>query len=313
MVFPTFAAWAATYGKVYNGEEAVAREHVYNANIAWIEEHQAEVDFELGANQFADLTLDEFRAQYLTLKPENQAGSQAYLGKHTYSGTDLPDEIDWSTKAAVSPVKDQGQCGSCWAFSAVGGLEGRAAIATGNLQQFSEQQLVDCDHNGDQGCNGGLMDTAFEYLQGSSGVCTEDSYGYQGRAGTCQESSCTVGLQASAITGYKDVDATEDALQEAVAEGPVSVAIEADSPFFQLYSKGVFSSNLCGANLDHGVLAVGYGVDNGKKYWKVKNSWATSFGENGYIRMLKGKGGKGQCGILTGPPSYPVIASDVTV
>merc|ERR1712137_1430590 len=102
-------------------------------------------------------------------------------------------------------------------------------------------------------------------------------------------------------------DATEEALQEAVAEGPVSVAIEADSPFFQLYSKGVFSSNFCGANLDHGVLAVGYGVDNGK------NSWATSFGENGYIRMLKGKGGKGQCGILTGPPSYPVIASDVTV
>merc|ERR1712137_1240081 len=130
----------------------------------------------------ADLTLDEFRAQYLTLKPENQAGSQAYLGKHTYSGADLPDEIDWSTKAAVSPVKDQGSCGSCWAFSAVGGLEGRAAIATGNLQQFSEQQLVDCDHNGDQGCNGGLMDTAFEYLQGSAGVCTEDLW----LQGTCR-------------------------------------------------------------------------------------------------------------------------------
>lgn len=313
MVFPTFAAWAATYGKVYNGDEAVLREQVYNSNVEWINQHQAEVDFELGANQFADLTLEEFAAQYLTLKPENEAGAEAYLGKHTFSGADLPDEIDWSTKTAVSPVKDQGSCGSCWAFSAVGGLEGRAAIATGNLQQFSEQQLVDCDKNGDEGCNGGLMDTAFQYLQGSAGVCTEDSYGYKGRGGDCQESSCTVGLKASAITGYKDVDATEEALQEAVAEGPVSVAIQANSPFFQLYSKGVFSSNLCGANLDHGVLTVGYGVDSGKKYWKVKNSWGSSFGEDGYIRMLKGKGGKGQCGILTGPPSFPVISSDVTV
>lgn len=312
MVFPAFAAWAATYGKVYNGDEAVLREQVYNANIEWIQQHQAEVDFELGANQFADLTLDEFAAQFLKLKPQNDA-KESYLGKHTFSGADLPDAIDWSTQSAVSPVKDQGSCGSCWAFSAIGALEGRAAIATGNLQQFSEQQLVDCDHNGDQGCQGGLMDTAFEYLQGSSGLCTEDSYGYKGKAGTCAEPSCTVGLEASAITGYKDVDATEEALQEAVAEGPVSVAIQANSPFFQLYSKGVFSSNLCGANLDHGVLTVGYGVDGDKKYWKVKNSWGSSFGEDGYIRMLKGKGGKGQCGILTGPPSYPVISSAVTV
>jgi len=317
MVFPTFAAWAATYGKAYNGDEAIARETVYNANVLWLEQNQhiAEAEgFTVGATQFADLTLDEFAASYLTLKASDKP-SGANLETHMYSGADLPDEIDWTLKSAVSPVKDQGSCGSCWAFSTVGSLEGRAAIAAGNLQQFSEQQLVDCDKDfGDLGCKGGLMDNAFQYLMQSKGACTEESYGYKGRAGTCQIDSCTIGLAGSAVTGYKDVAADTNALAEAVAEGPVSVAIQANSPFFQLYTGGVFSSNLCGKTLDHGVLAVGYGVDNGAQYWKVKNSWATTFGEKGYIRMSKGtKGNVGQCGILTGPPSYPVISSAVSV
>jgi C1A family cysteine protease len=314
MVFPTFAAWAATYGKVYNGDE-VAREAVYNANVEWIKAHQHEAEgFTIGANQFADLTQEEFAAQYLTLKVDDKPAG-VNMGTHEYSGADLPDEIDWSTKSAVSPVKDQGSCGSCWAFSTVGSLEGRAAIATGNLQQFSEQQFVDCDTDfGDQGCNGGLMDNAFKYLMQSKGACTEDSYGYKGKGGSCQIDSCTIGLEASKVTGFKDVAADTNALKEAVAEGPVSVAIQANSPFFQLYTGGVFKSNLCGKNLDHGVLTVGYGTDGGVDYWKVKNSWATSFGEQGYIRMIRGtKGTTGQCGILTGPPSYPVIASEVTV
>merc|ERR1712048_501682 len=206
-----------------------------------------------------------------------------------------------STKSAVSPVKNQGSCGSCWAFSTMGSLEGRAAIATGNLQQFSEQQFVDCDN-------------AFKYLMQSKGACTEDSYGYKGKAGSCQIDSCTIGLEASKVTGYKDVAADAEALKEAVAEGPESVAIQANSPFFQLYTGGVFKSNFCCATLDHGVLTVGYGVDGGNQYWKVKNSWGGSWGEHGYIRMIRGtKGATGECGILTGPPSYPVISSDVTV
>jgi len=309
MVFPTFAAWAAMYGKVYNGDES-AREATYNANIEFIQ--QNDVDGTMGVTQFMDLTLEEFKAQHTGLKGSSIPAGKAYLGRHTYSGAALPESVDWSTQGAVSAVKDQGSCGSCWAFSTVGSLEGRAQIARGNLQQFSEQQFVDCDTTfGDQGCNGGLMDQAFQYAM-QADICTEDSYPYKGAGSSCAASSCTTGLKSSEITGYKDVDATEEALAEAVAEGPVSVAVEADT-VFQFYRGGIVKTGLCGANLDHGVLVVGYGVDSGTKYWKVKNSWAKSFGEDGYIRLVKGKGGKGECGILTGPPSYPVISSSVSV
>jgi len=310
-VFPTFAAWAAMYGKVYNGDEA-AHEAIYNANVEWIKANND--DGTQGLSPFMDMTREQFNSQYLGLKSETRVdNSVAYLGKFEATGADTPDEIDWSTKGAVSPVKDQGSCGSCWAFSAVGSLEGRAQLATGNLQQYSEQQFVDCDKAfGDQGCNGGLMDNAFTYLMQSKGACTEESYGYKGRGGSCQISSCTIGLQASQVTGFQDVDGTEEALQEAVAQGPVSVAVQANT-VFQFYNKGIVKTNLCGANLDHGVLAVGYGVEDGTKYWKVKNSWNANWGEHGYIRLLKGKGSKGECGILSGPPSFPVISASVEV
>jgi len=240
-----------------------------------------------------------------------------YLGRFESTGAALPDSIDWVENGAVSAVKNQGTCGSCWAFSTVGSLEGRAQIATGNLQQFSEQQLVDCDKDfGDAGCRGGLMDNAFTYLMQSKGACTEDSYGYTGhKKDDCAIDSCTIGLPASSITGFQDVAATDAAFREALSHGPVSVAIEADT-IFQFYFGGIIKSGLCGAKLDHGVLAVGYGTDNGQTYWKVKNSWGGSWGEKGYVRMKADKGGnsKGECGILSGPPSYPVISSgSVTV
>jgi len=227
-----------------------------------------------------------------------------------YSGAALPDSIDWSQKGAVSPVKNQGSCGSCWAFSTVGSMEGRHQIASGQLQQFSEQQYVDCDKNfGDKGCSGGLMDNGFKYAM-QADICTEESYPYKGKGGSCQTSSCSVGLTKGSVTGYKDVDQTEEALQEAVAAGPVSVAVDAVT-LFQFYFGGIMSLP-CGATLDHGVLAVGYGEQNGKKYWKVKNSWGQMWGEHGYVRMLRGKSGAGECGIRK-QASYPVISATVNV
>jgi C1A family cysteine protease len=159
--------------------------------------------------------------------------------------------------------------GSCWAFSTTGALEGAWQIATGKLVSLSEQQLVDCSKaEGNQGCSGGLMDNGFKYEE-SAAVCTEDSYPYQAQNGICHTSGCTVGIPDHGVTGYKDVTPQdEDALAEAVAQQPVSVAIEADQSIFQLYTGGVLDG-ACGTQLDHGVLAVGYGVEDGKKYWLV--------------------------------------------
>lgn len=313
-LFATAAAYESEWQEfqAVQGARNGAIPAAFKANVDIVKAHNSQDSSSKMSytGPFAALSQDDFKEQFLTGLQGEVSHEAAHLGKHVYSGAVLPDSIDWSQQGAVTPIKNQGQCGSCWAFSTVGSLEGRNQIATQNLVSLSEQQFVDCDKV-DQGCNGGLMDNAFKYVMNSGGACTENSYGYTGRDGSCQASSCTVGVQSSAITGYKDVDGTEEALAEAVAQGPVSVAVDAESKF-QLYSGGIVTSN-CGTSLDHGVLTVGYGEESGTKYWKVKNSWGASWGEDGYIRLLKGKGGAGECGILTGPPSYPVIASSVAV
>jgi len=203
-------------------------------------------------------------------------------------------------------VKNQGSCGSCWAFSTTGSIESSYAIATGKLVSLSEQQLVDCsDSYGNYGCDGGLMDYAFEYVIANGGLCTEDSYPYQGVDGTCKSTSCSM---YDPIQSYSDVTPdSESSLEASVAIRPVSVAIEADQSSFQFYSTGILTGK-CGTNLDHGVLAVGYGTDGTTEYWKVKNSWGTSWGEEGYVLICRncGKNGnEGECGI-NHEPSYPV-------
>jgi hypothetical protein len=303
-----FDHFKTKYGKVYNGiDEESVRFGNFKANIGIIRATNARnLTYKLGVNQFADLTQDEFAATYTGLKPESLWSDLPRLGTHEYSGAALASSVDWTTKGVVTPVKNQGQCGSCWSFSTTGALEGAWALSTGNLVSLSEQQFVDCDTT-DSGCNGGLMDNAFSFAKKTS-ICTESSYPYKATGGTCQESSCSVGIPQGGVTGYTDVSKdSEQALMEALGQQPVSIAIEADQSSFQMYKSGVLT-NSCGSSLDHGVLAVGYGTDSGTDYWKVKNSWGSSWGEQGYIRLQRGKGGAGECGLLAGPPSYPVVS-----
>merc|ERR1711862_379756 len=213
------------------------------------------------------------------------------------------DAVDWVAGGAVTPVKNQGSCGSCWSFSTTGALEGAWEIATGHFVSVSEQQFVDCSKQ-NSGCSGGLMDYAFAFAEGTS-LCTEGTYAYTASDGTCSPGGCTVAIPKGGVTGFTDVEHNEQALMSAVSLQPVSVAIEADRSAFQSYNTGVLQGN-CGTQLDHGVLCVGYGIDNGVDYWKVKNSWGSSWGEAGYVRMLRGKGGDGECGILKSA-SYPSV------
>jgi len=317
MVMPTFAAWAAMYNKAYNGEEAANREAIYNTNVAVYEAHNADTTqtFTMGVNQFSDLSNDEFRALYASgLKGISARPRTAYLGEHKYEGEALADSLDWSTKGAVTPVKDQGQCGSCWAFSTTGSLEGASQISSGQLKSMSEQQLVDCSGSyGNQGCNGGLMDDGFDYAEANP-IATEASYPYTAKDGSCH-SSFTTALPKGAVTGYKDVTANSvDAMMSALQLGPVSIALDGGGSSFQGYKSGVLTGN-CGSQLDHGVLAVGYGTLDGTDYWKVKNSWGTSWGMQGYILLTRDTGTfkkSGECGMLS-EPSYPIVSESVAV
>lgn len=301
-----FENWMANHKLTFRDALEYARRlENYIANDLYILMHNKEFEYtgvQLGHNEYSHLSHDEFKARMNGFEmPEGYLESRLAKRKEGVLGdVQVPESVDWVTKGGVTPVKNQGQCGSCWAFSTTGAVEGAAFVSGGKLPSLSEQELVDCDNNGDMGCNGGLMDHAFEWIQDNEGICSDEEYEYH-----AQQSTCRTCKEIVKVTGFKDVNPNDEhALQVAVAQQPVSVAIEADQRAFQFYKSGVFNLT-CGTQLDHGVLAVGYGDENGQKFWKVKNSWGASWGEHGYIRLARGlNGGSGQCGIALAP-SYP--------
>ena len=265
--------------------------------------------YTLGVTRFSDLTPEEFSNSFGLAIPTFGPKCETY--KYSHEST-IPDQWDWRDHNAVTSVKDQGQCGSCWSFSATGAIEGAWARTTGKMIDLSEQQLVDCAGGrpyGNHGCNGGLMDGAFEYVT-DNGLCSDESYPYTSgttkKTGTCEETCKPVVTTLN--TCYDVTPNNELHLKEAVSSNPVSVAIEADTRVFQLYTGGIITSEACGTNLDHGVLVVGYGEEDDTKYWIVKNSWSASWGENGYVRIERSdsENDKGICGIAM-QPSLPVV------
>jgi cathepsin L len=302
-----------TYGKQYaDPHEEAFRMKVYLENRHRIAQHNRRQanglkSYTLGMNKYGDIMHHEFTKTmngYKLAKDAVKHNGSAFL---TPKNIQVPDSVDWREEGYVTPVKDQGQCGSCWSFSTTGALEGQHKRQTGTLVSLSEQNLVDCSKKfGNNGCEGGLMDNAFAYIKENHGIDTEASYPYEGTEGKCRYTKRKIG---ATDTGFVDIPAgSETHLQQALATvGPVSVAIDASHESFQFYKHGVYDEPECSSEeLDHGVLAVGYGTDaaTGLDYWIVKNSWSTTWGDQGYVKMVRNK--KNQCGIATSA-SYPLV------
>jgi len=306
-----WTAFKQEHGRNYETAEETERKQTFAENLKKIEIHnylhsKGQKSYTLGVNQFADMKTSEFAALMNGYRMRTNATvrhGSSYLSPNIH--IDVPDTVDWRTKGYVTPVKDQGHCGSCWSFSSTGALEGQHFRKTQQLVSLSEQNLVDCSVSyGNHGCEGGLMDYAFTYVKSNAGIDTEVSYPYEAKDDKCRYNPSSSG---ATDTGFVDVDSGDESkLKEAVATvGPVSVAIDASHSSFQLYKSGVYNEPDCSSeSLDHGVLVVGYGTQDGQDYWLVKNSWATRWGDEGYIKMSRNK--NNQCGIATAA-SYPLV------
>ncbi len=316
-----FTHFQERFGKIYHSvEEFEHRFDIFRTNLRNIIIHNLDhsQNFTMGVNPFTDLTPEEFKKMYASgLKTGVDVGAGTDVGSYgcksfssSAGDSHLPSSIDWREMGAVTSVKDQGQCGSCWTFSSTGAVEGAWAISTGKLVDLSEQELVDCATGysyGSHGCNGGQMEGAFKYVI-EHGQCSNQEYTYTSgttkTSGKCQ--SCNAVARISSCSDVKPND--QLSLKAAVAQQPVAVAISADTKLFQSYSSGVITSASCYTSLDHGVLIVGYGTENGLDYWLVKNSWSSSWGDDGYVKILRSSSSNdgGICGIAM-DPSFPTV------
>ena len=296
------------YGKKYDSDaEELRRNTIWQANKKYIEAHNTNSDkfgFTLGMNTLGDMENHEIVAMFNGYRQElkNKTSPKIFRAN---SNVDVAATVDWREKGAVTPIKNQGQCGSCWSFSATGSLEGQTFLKKGQLVSLSEQNLVDCSTKyGNHGCEGGLMDNAFRYIKANGGLDTEASYPYQAHDELCRFKEQDIG---ATDTGFVDIpEGDEQALTQAIASiGPISVAIDASKSTFHYYKEGVYSDSLCSSTkLDHGVLAVGYGTQDEQDYYIVKNSWGEAWGLQGYILMSRNN--DNNCGIAT-QASYPPV------
>jgi len=295
--------------------ELERRFQIFRSNLRDIIVHNSNPNktFTLNINRFTDLSPEEFQATYISgyigAKNVGSFGCKTFATPDFDMASTIPESVDWREKNVINSVRDQGQCGSCWAFATTSNAESAWAIATGKLLDLSEQFLVDCATGigyFNMGCNGGQPDSAMKYMI-QNGQCTEEEYPYSGKDGVCR--SCADSKSNVQLTACYDVTPSDQlALKMAVSMQPVVVAIEADTRYFQSYSSGILDAAACGTNLDHAVEIVGYGVDGGKKYWTVRNSWGASWGENGYVRILRSESQNdaGVCGISS-EPSFLVV------
>uniref|UniRef100_A0A1J3CSU4 Putative cysteine proteinase n=1 Tax=Noccaea caerulescens TaxID=107243 RepID=A0A1J3CSU4_NOCCA len=305
-----FESWMLKHEKVYKSvAEKERRLTIFEDNLRFITNRNAEnLGYRLGLTRFADLSLHEYGEICHGADPrppKNHVFMTSSDRYKTSSGDVLPKSVDWRNEGAVTEVKDQGHCRSCWAFSTVGAVEGLNKIVTGELVTLSEQDLINCNKE-NNGCGGGKVETAYEYLVNNGGLGTNNDYPYKAVNGVCDGRLKENNKNVIMIDGYENLPANNElALRKAVAHQPVTAVIDSSSREFQLYESGVFDGT-CGTNLNHGVVVIGYGTENGRDYWIVRNSWGNTWGEAGYMKMARNIANpRGLCGIAM-RASYPL-------